>query len=68
MLLIKYPQFLSNQADIQAILPNHDLVIFTKFRNDWIEIMDFLLIVKFLANPLFFETVSNYTAHKQFNE
>ena len=41
MLLIKYPQFLSNQADIQAILPTHELVIFTKFPNNSIEIEDF---------------------------
>ena len=43
-LLIKNPQFSPNQADIQAILPTHELVIFTKFHNNWIEIVDFLLI------------------------
>ena len=37
----KNSQFLSNQANIQAILPTRELVIFTKFHNDWIEIMDF---------------------------
>ena len=45
----KNPQFLPNQADIQAILPNHELDIFTKFNNNWIDIM---------ASPLFFQTVS----------
>ena len=40
-LIIKNPQFLHNQADIQAILPTHELVIFTKFHNNWIEIEDF---------------------------
>ena len=30
-LLIKNPQFLPNLADILAILPTHELVIFTKF-------------------------------------
>ena len=27
----KHPQFLPTQADFQAILPTHELVIFTKF-------------------------------------
>ena len=39
---MKNPQFLPNQADIQAILPTHELVIFTKFHNNWNEIVDFL--------------------------
>ena len=29
--LVKIPQLLSNQADIQAILPTHELIILTKF-------------------------------------
>ena len=33
--LVKDPQFLSNQADIQEILPTHGLVILTKFCKDW---------------------------------
>ena len=37
----KKTQFLPNQADIQAILPTHELVIFTKFHNNWMEIVDF---------------------------
>ena len=37
----KYLQFLSNQADIQGILPTHELIIFTKFYNDWVKIVDF---------------------------
>ena len=36
-----YSQFLPNQADIQVILPTDELVIFNKFRNNWIEIVDF---------------------------
>ena len=32
-------QFLPNQADIMAILPTHELVIFTKFHDNWIEIV-----------------------------
>ena len=34
-------QFLPNQADIQAILPTHELVILTEFHNNWIKIVDF---------------------------
>ena len=29
--VVKNPQFLSNQADIQAILPTHELFILIKF-------------------------------------
>ena len=32
-LLVKNPQFLSNQANILAISPTHELVILTKFHN-----------------------------------
>ena len=45
--LVKNPQFLSNQADIQAILPTHGLVILTKFHKDWQKIEDFLVVAKF---------------------
>ena len=45
--LIKNEQFLSNQADIQAILPTHELVISTKFHKDRQKIVDFLVIPKF---------------------
>ena len=46
-LLVKNPQFLSNQADIPATSPTDELVISTKFHNNWQEIVDFLAIVKF---------------------
>ena len=36
----KILQFLPNQADIQAILLTHEFMIFTKFHNNWAEIMD----------------------------
>ena len=45
--LVKHPQFLSNQADIQATLSTHELIILTKFHNDWQKIVDFLVIAKF---------------------
>ena len=46
-LLVKNQQFLSNQADILAISPTHELIILTKYQNDWQEIVDFLVIAKF---------------------
>ena len=46
-LLVKNPQFLSNQADIPATSPTHELVILTKFHKDWQEIVDFLVVAKF---------------------
>ena len=33
-LIIKNRQFLPNQPHIEAILPTHELVIFTKFHNN----------------------------------
>ena len=44
---MKNPQFCPNQADIKAILAIHELVILTNFHNDWINIVDFLLISYF---------------------
>ena len=44
--LVKNPQFLFNQADIQANLPTHKLIILSKFPKDWKEIVDFLVIAK----------------------
>ena len=46
-LLVKNPQFLSNQADISATSPTHKLVILIKFHKDWQEIVDFLVMAKF---------------------
>ena len=43
----KNPQFLSNQAEFQAILPTHELVILTKFYNNWIKIVDFIINLLF---------------------
>ena len=45
--LVKNPQFLSNQAEIHATSPTHELVILTKFHKDWQENMDFIGITKF---------------------
>ena len=46
----------TNQADIQAILPTHELVIFTKFHNDWMKIVDFFINGPFLGKGTFLFT------------
>ena len=45
--LVKNLQFLSNQADIKATLPTHELIILTKFYKDWQENVDLLAAPKF---------------------
>ena len=45
--LVKKLQFLSNQVDIEATLPTHELIILTNIHNDWQEIVDFLVSAKF---------------------
>ena len=52
--VVKNLQFLSNQAEIQAILPTHELFILTKFHKDRQKIVDSLVIVKFRASLIFF--------------
>ena len=51
--VVKNLQFLSDQAEIQAILPTHELFILTKFHQNWQKIVDFVAIVKFCASPVF---------------
>ena len=53
-LLVKNPQFISNQADLQVTLPTHELKIVSKFHKDWKEIVDFLVTAKFWANIYIF--------------
>ena len=50
----KNPKFLSNQADIQVILPSQQLVILTKFHKDWQEDVDSLVIAKLCVTSNFF--------------
>ena len=56
---MKNPQFLADQAETLAILPIHDLVIFTKFHINWTKIVDFSLIACFSANAIFYYSVSS---------
>ena len=41
MLLMKNPQFLPESAETLAILPIHEMVVFTKFHENWPKIVDF---------------------------
>ena len=60
MLLMKNLQFLTNQAETLAILPIHEIVIFTKFQINWTKIVDFSLIAYFGASVIFYDSVSTY--------
>ena len=43
MLLLKNPQFLSNHYKTLSKYGTHEYLILTKFRKDWIKIVDFLI-------------------------
>ena len=58
MVLMKNPQFLANQAQTLAILPNHEMVILAKFHNDRMKIVDFSLIPYSRASPIFYYSLS----------
>ena len=55
---MKNAQFLSNLAHTLLILPTSELVIFTKFHENWSKIEDFLLMAHFQASVIFFLTDS----------
>ena len=44
MFLLKNPQFLPNYYETLSKLPTIELIILTKFYNDWVKTVDFLLI------------------------
>ena len=43
MLLLNNPQFLSDHYEILTKEGTHEDPILTKFRNDWVKIVDFLI-------------------------
>ena len=65
-LLVKNPQFKSDQADILATKPTHEMIIFTKFRKDRTKIVDFLLLAKFWACLLFFNHPLDKYIHNEY--
>ena len=60
--LLKNPQFLTIKLKslCLAILPTPKLFILVKFHNDWVKIVNFLLIAYFWANVIFYYSVSIY--------
>ena len=53
MLLIKNPQFLPNHNETWPPWPTHELLILTKFHNDWVKIVDFFDKSIFLVESRF---------------
>ena len=43
MLLLKHPQFLPNPNETLSKCGTHEDLILTKFRNDWVKIVDVLI-------------------------
>ena len=43
MHLLKNPQFLADHYETSSKLGTHEYLIVSKFRNDWVEIVDFLI-------------------------
>ena len=60
MLLMKNSQFLAYHAQTLAILPIHEIVILTKFHDNWTKIVDFSLIAYFRAGLVFYASVFMY--------
>ena len=58
VLLMKILQFLPKSDETLPKVPNHELVILTKFHWNWIKIAEFLLIVNFKACRIFFASDS----------
>ena len=50
---MKNSQFLAYHAQTLAILPIHEIVILTKFHDNWTKTIDTLLIAYFLASVIF---------------
>ena len=60
MLFIKNLQFLPNHYETWPPWPNYELLILTKFHNDWVQIVDFSLMAYFWACVIFYYSVSTY--------
>ena len=64
MLLLKNPQFLPNQDETLSIWGTREYLILTKFRNNWVKIVDFEIMTYFWARLRYvrshFMPVQNY--------
>ena len=58
MLLLKNPQFYPNHSETLSKCGTHEYHILTKFRIDWVKIVDFLIKAYFWLSPVFFYSVS----------
>ena len=58
---MKNSQFLAYQTQTLAILPIHEIVILTKFHNNWTKIVDFSLVAYFRASLIFYASVFSVT-------
>ena len=54
------PQFLPESAETLAILPIHEMVVFTKFYENWANIVDFSSIEYFGPCLIFYSPVSTF--------
>ena len=54
---------MSNQTDIQELLPTHELIVLTKFGKDGTKFVDFLLKANFLSWELFYKMPSTFQTH-----
>ena len=53
MLLLKNLQFLPNDYETRTKLSTHEYLILAEFHNDWVKIVDFILIAYFWASVIF---------------
>ena len=53
MLLLKNPQFLSNHYENLSKCGINEYLSLTKIRNDWVKIVDFLIIAYFFMCTIF---------------
>ena len=51
VLLLKNLQFLPNHNETLSKWGTHEYLIFTKFRNNWVKIVDFLIKAHFWSSP-----------------
>ena len=51
MLLLKNPQFLPDHYETLSKLGTHEYLIVSKFRDDWVKIVDFLIKGHFWSSP-----------------
>ena len=65
--LIKHPQFLSNSHETLRELLPHEVIIFTKFHEDWKKIVYFLSMANFVTCAFFLaQTLDCYNPYFKF--